>query len=298
MGLSRSRRNAEFLLENLKSLSGRLTIRLAGEKAPTSELIALALTHANCLSNAEGNDCWLALNSGFFIPVDDVRDLLPPLQSDEEEASTQIIQQKESRPDLIFVSLSGRKGLNFRFAEVKYWRHLRTARTPSEIERIRSQVESLRKRWRAWYLDSSLPPSLRALRRAKLARVLRFYADKARRHHLLSDQYELISAEIDRMIEKGSDYTFPEISESDRGWVLCPEYSGEKPVEISPASWDTREACCVRKDEGTWCRRSTCRRYARSSKRTARSLRTTRARTAGGSRPRRRRSGHGPCGTG
>ena len=38
MGLSRSRRNAEFLLEHLKSLSGRLAIRLTGEKAPTSEL--------------------------------------------------------------------------------------------------------------------------------------------------------------------------------------------------------------------------------------------------------------------
>ena len=48
MGLSRSRRNAEFLMEHLKALSGRLAIRLTGQKAPTSELIALALCHANC----------------------------------------------------------------------------------------------------------------------------------------------------------------------------------------------------------------------------------------------------------
>ena len=240
MGLSRSRRNAEFLLENLKSLSGRLTIRLAGERAPTSELIALALTHANCLSEGETTDCWFSLKSGFFIPVDDVRDLLPPLQSEDESGPTDNIQERESRPDLIFVSLSGRKGLVFRFAEVKYRRHLRTARTPSEIERVRSQVESLRKRWQSWYLDGSLAPSLRALRRAKLARVLRFYADKGRRHQLPSDQYELISAEIDRMIERGADYVFPEIPESDRGWVLCPEYSGDKPVEISPPGWETR----------------------------------------------------------
>src|SRR5262249_26048015 len=34
--------------------------------------------------------------------------------------------------------------------------------------------------------------------------------------------------------------TFPEVSESDRGWVLCPEYSGDRPVEISPLGWDTR----------------------------------------------------------
>ena len=55
MGLSRSLRNAKYLLENLKSLSGRLAIRLTGQKAPTSELIALALCHANCL-NAEEDD--------------------------------------------------------------------------------------------------------------------------------------------------------------------------------------------------------------------------------------------------
>jgi DNA phosphorothioation-dependent restriction protein DptH len=240
MGLSRSRRNAEFLLENLKGLSGRLAIRLAGEKGPTSELIALALCHANCLSEPASSDCWLSLDNGFFVPVDDVRDLLPPLHSEDEHGSTEDVDQKESRPDLIFVSLSGRKGLLFRFAEVKYRRHLRTARTPSEIERIRVQVESLRRRWTTWYLDDALPPSLRAVRRAKLARVLRFYADKALRHHLPAEQYDLISAEIDRMIEKGSDYSFPELADGDRGWVLCPEYSGDKPVEISPPGWNTR----------------------------------------------------------
>ncbi len=49
MGLSSSRRNAEFLMGHLKALSGRLGhLDLTGEKAPTSELIALALSHANC----------------------------------------------------------------------------------------------------------------------------------------------------------------------------------------------------------------------------------------------------------
>ncbi len=241
MGLSRSRRNAEFLLENLKGLSGRLAIRLAGETAPTSELIALALCHANCLSESDTNGCWFPLENGFFVPVDDIRDLLPPLHSSEDEyGATAEIDQKESRPDLIFVSLSGRKGLLFRFAEIKYRRHLRTARTPSEIERIRVQVESLRRRWTNWYMDVALAPSLRAVRRAKLARVLGFYAEKALRHHLPSEQYDAISAEIDRMIEKGSDFSFPELADGDRGWVLCPEYAGEKPVEISPPGWNTK----------------------------------------------------------
>ena len=125
MGLSRSRRNAEFLMEHLKALSGRLAIRLTGQKAPTSELIALALCHANCRHDSENSDCWVSLESGFIIPVDDVRDLLPPLVAEDSNED-----EKESRPDLIYVSTAPRKGLLFRFIEVKYRRHLRAARNP------------------------------------------------------------------------------------------------------------------------------------------------------------------------
>ncbi len=47
MGLDRSERNAKFLAEHLKALSGRLAIRLTGRKETvTSELVALALCHA------------------------------------------------------------------------------------------------------------------------------------------------------------------------------------------------------------------------------------------------------------
>jgi len=235
MGLSRSRRNAEFLMENLKALSGRLAIRLTGEKAPTSELIALSLCHANCRSTAEVGECWVSLETGFFIPVDDVRDLLPPLTAQESNEG-----ENESRPDLIYVSTVPRKGLHLRFIEVKYRRHLRAARTPGELQRIRQQTESLRQRWEDWYCNEGACSSFRAVRRAKLARVLRFYADKAQRHYLPTEQHEIITSEIDRMVEKGADYSFAEGQQTDRGWVFCPEYLGFQPLEISPAGWDTR----------------------------------------------------------
>ena len=67
MGLSRSRRNAEFLMEHLKALSGRLAIRLTGQKTRTSELIALAMCHANCEEAASGTDCWTPLSQGFLV---------------------------------------------------------------------------------------------------------------------------------------------------------------------------------------------------------------------------------------
>jgi DNA polymerase III delta prime subunit len=235
MGLSHSRRNAEFLMEHLKALSGRLAIRLTGQKAPTSELLALALCHASCRTDSENSECWVSLESGFIIPVDDVRDLLPPLVAEDSNEDA-----KESRPDLIYVSTAPRKGLLFRFVEVKYRRHLRTARSPEVLQEIREQVESLRKRWDEWYCQEGACSSFRAIRRAKLARVLRFYADKAHRHSLPKEQYEVIVSEIDRMIEKGADYSFAEMSAGDRGWVFCPEYAGASPLEISPAGWDTR----------------------------------------------------------
>jgi DNA phosphorothioation-dependent restriction protein DptH len=234
MGLSRSRRNAEFLMGHLKALSGRLAIRLTGDRAPTSELIALALSHANCCGPRHISDCWVPLDTGFFISADDVRDLLPPLVREDNSNET------DSRPDLIYVSLLPRKGLSFRFIEVKYRRHLRTARSPETLSSIREQVESLRKRWDAWYCSADVCTPFRSVRRAKLARVLRFYADKAYRHHLSREQYEVMTAEIERMVEKGAEYAFSSVERCDRGWVFCPEFAGDSPMEASPDEWDTR----------------------------------------------------------
>lgn len=252
MGLSRSRRNAEFLTEHLKALSGRLAIRLTGQKAPTTELIALAMCQANCYRAPEDDECWTPLLAGFFMPVDDIRDLLPPV-ADEPETGGDASQSdsdndtKATRPDLIYVSLTPRRGLLFRFAEVKYRRHLRTARSPEALDSVRRQVESLRRRWDVWYGVNEVCASFRAVRRAKLARVLRFYADKARRHAddgegvgLLREAYDALVTEIDRMIERGGDYSFVTIERPDRGWVFCPEYAGGKPLDITPTGWDTR----------------------------------------------------------
>jgi hypothetical protein len=251
MGLSRSRRNAEFLREHLKALSGRLAIRLTGQKAPTAELIALAMCRANCFHSVEHDDCWTSLRTSFFVPVDDIRDLLPPVADSPEEgdgSEPEIdVGSKATRPDLIIVSLVPRKGLLFQFAEVKYRRHLRTARSPEALQSVRQQVESLRQRWDEWYGGEGVCASFRAVRLAKLARVLRFYSDKARRHAddeegvgLSREAYDALVTEIDRMIEKGGDYSFAAIEHPDRGWVFCPEYAGSKPLDITPSGWETR----------------------------------------------------------
>ena len=233
MGLSRSRQNAEFLLGHLKSLSGRLAIRLTGSKPPTSELIALAVSHANCRKASATDDCWVSLKDGFIVPVDDVRDLLPPLQEKNGDDETR------ARPDIVYVTTVPRRGLVFRFIEVKYRRHLRAARAPEVLRKIHEQTESLHRSWYDWYSHEDVS-SFRAVRRAKLARVLRFYVDKAHRHYLPIERHKELSSEIDRMIERGGDYAFHTVEAGDRGWVFCPEYAGRDPLEISPKGWNTR----------------------------------------------------------
>ena len=234
MGLSRSRHNAEFLLEHLKALSGRLAIRLTGHRPATSELISLAVSHANCQHASTSDDCWVSLDDGFVVPVDDVRDLLPPLTGSDGEGA------KGTRPDLIYITVEPRKGLVFRFIETKYRRHLRAARSPDILEYVRRQVQALRERWDRWYGNEDVSAAFRAIRRAKLARVLHFYAGKAHRHGLPTERHKVLIAEIDRMIERGGDYAFAASAAGDRGWVFCPEYAGHRPLKISPDDWSTQ----------------------------------------------------------
>ncbi len=241
MGLSRTRRNAEFLLEHLKSLSGRLAIRLTGNVAPTSELIALAIAHANCRRATDDGACWTPLDRGFLVPVDDVRDLLPPLRDDGDDGHNGADGGgRQTRPDLIHVSTQPRRGLAFRFIEVKHRRHLRQARAPDLLRQVQEQTVALRSRWQEWYGHESVYSAFRAVRRAKLARVLRFYADKAHRHGLSTERYQNVVAELDRMVERGADYAIQPAPDGDRGWVFCPEYAAPEPLEISPAGWGVR----------------------------------------------------------
>lgn len=235
MGLTRSRRNAEFLLGHLKALSGRLAIRLTGHKLASSELIALAASHASCQVAQADDECWCSLKDGFFVPVDDVRDLLPISNGHDDQSHT-----TGARPDLIFVTTGYRKGLTFRFLEVKYRGHLVTARAPDVLKLIRKQTRNLRAQWERRYCDQELCASFRAIRRAKLARVLRFYADKAHRHGMPAERYRDLMSEIDRMIKSGGDYKFAKSTAGDRGWVFCPEYRGALPQKISPESWDMK----------------------------------------------------------
>ena len=213
MGLSSSARNCKFLLWHLKGLSGRLAIRLASEGTKAGELVALALVHAACASAEAGLPVWLPLAEGFFIPLDEISDIVPQAGGNPGE---------NRRADLVFVTAGSRRSLEFRFVEVKFRRHLRIARSTDLLESMVGQVAAVRKRWEEHFFGAK-SPTTRALRRSALARLLYFYVDKARRHYLSPEAHERLRREIDKLLVHGDAYVPVAPERPDYGYVFCPE---------------------------------------------------------------------------
>ncbi|WP_246647750.1 ATP-binding protein [Rhizobium laguerreae] len=217
MGLSSSERNSRFLVSQLKALSGRLAIRLADGGTRTGELIALALMYAHCVAGGDQKGPWLNVAQGFLIPVDEIADHAPIVQMAATDGET------ARRADFIHVSAPTRGPLEFRFVEVKHRRHLRTARQPDMLAHMVKQTSELRERWMNWFFGDSLQPLDRVVRRAQLAKLLRFYVDRAGRHRLTPQAWARLSAEIDQMVLKEA-YLPGAVADPDLGYIFCPEH--------------------------------------------------------------------------
>src|SRR5450759_5649597 len=111
----------------------RVSLAAGGDDLPAkrvgAELVALSLVRANCLKCEPEAECWLPLSSGFVVPLDDVRDLVPTESSEDEEAvdseeAREGPHEDSRRADMLFISVASKGRLQFRFAEVKYRRHL------------------------------------------------------------------------------------------------------------------------------------------------------------------------------
>ncbi len=227
MSLSSSRKNCEFLINQLKALSGRLAMRLASPSDLNRELIALALLQANC-SNP-GSECWPDLRQGFFVPVDDVRDLAPVEKQPKNAVLPTVL---GVRCDMIYVTAAPRSGLFLRYIEVKYRRHVRAARDPELIEHIAEQVEGHRDRWNDWYFSDELSPVEASVRRSRLVRALNFYLEKGHRHSLEDKAFERLRKELDRMVTE--EVCRVRVDESQTlGFIFCPEVTSGTPEEVT-----------------------------------------------------------------
>jgi hypothetical protein len=221
MQLSCSPRNCEFLLIQLKGLSGRLAMRLANSTQHPGELVALSLLYANCLK--ESHPGWCDLREGFFVPLDDVPELCP--------SSHGLLNGPSNiKADLVYVTASKRGSLSMCFVEVKYRRHLRLARNEDLLNAIHSQLKNTRDYWLTNFLSESLTQSEASIKRSMIGRILRFYADKAKRHYLQDDVYNRLVKEIDRFISQSNKYQVNLLP--DKGFIFCPEFTGDAPEMI------------------------------------------------------------------
>jgi hypothetical protein len=85
-----------------------------------------------------------------------------------------------------------------------------------------------------WFFGSSLKPSERTIRAGRLARTLRFYADKARRHYLEEGVYARICTELERLLREPADYEPTFTERSDRAFIFCPDFAPSTPEELFP----------------------------------------------------------------
>ena len=228
MGLSNSRQNCEFLLHQLKALSGRLAIRLVSD-ATQQEIISLAMVYAQSSDATADNVVWPSLTDGFFLPLDDLSDLIPSTKEHDENQPDETEPNSQSRADLVYVTtLKKGPGLEFRFVEVKYRRTLMSARASTLVTLINNQINQAANRWQAEFNGEGLSPFFQ---RSRLYRVLRFYADKARRHNLGEPAFLKIQTQLGRLL---TDDRIPFVIEAGKhlGFIFCPDYRGESPDKL------------------------------------------------------------------
>jgi DNA phosphorothioation-dependent restriction protein DptH len=182
-------------------------------------MIALALVQAHCAQYEDAGGAWLDLTQGFFLPVDEIADLEPVCGLPEMGEGL----DGGHRADFIHVKAPAKGPLEFRFVEVKHRLHLRTARQPELLQGILKQTGDLRRRWDSYFFGPSLKPVERAIRRSQLARILRFYADRAARHRLSALAWSRLTREIDQLLLKEK-YQPAQLERPDVGYVFCPEH--------------------------------------------------------------------------
>jgi len=124
------------------------------------------------------------------------------------------------------------------------------------IDTIAAQLDASRARWEKLFGQEH--HLLKNGAAARLARVLRFYAQKGRRHSLTADAYDRIEREILKLSREGTEYVMPVLSEQERpgvGFVFCPEYGGVAPAIIGDDIWLFGPALLPESRRGTFCRR-------------------------------------------
>jgi DNA phosphorothioation-dependent restriction protein DptH len=176
MGIPGTGFHATQILDVLKSISGRLALKLINNRKDAKEIIGLALTR---LLLQESGD----LKTGILIPVDSHIDLFAEHKRAADDSNIRL-----QRSDLIFVRVKGNK-LVFRLIEVKYRGNVGGVGEDMILkEAIVGKNADTRKVFESRFVPKPEKDRLdRELQNKELANLVHFYVERSRRHGLLAD---------------------------------------------------------------------------------------------------------------
>ncbi len=176
MGIPGTGFHATQILDVLKSISGRLALKLINNPKDAREIIGLALTR---LLLQEGG----VLKSGILIPVDSHIDLFAEHKRTAADSSIRI-----QRSDLIYVRAEQNK-LVLRLIEVKYRSNVGGAGEDMILkDAIAGKNADTQKVFESRFVPKTANDRLdRELQNKELANLLRFYAERSRRYGLLEE---------------------------------------------------------------------------------------------------------------
>jgi hypothetical protein len=199
------------VLSHLKTVSGRLALRVVGDDAHAREAVSLGVVTSYLGSKH-------LLDDSILIPVDAHPELFGP-NAPREAAS-------RSRCDLLRVRF-GRGRMDVAFIEVKS--RSATAQSEELMQRIAEQIEATEDVVRDLFFRRDPPRLDRALQRSRLATILRFYLGRSQRYGLVSGEetLRLMSDSIDRL-ESG----IPDMRAERLGFVVNLFGKPQPPVRV------------------------------------------------------------------
>lgn len=190
----------EVVLESLRSLSGRLALRLMASSTQSAEITGLLLAR-------------LALEEAGFvrdrliIPLDAHRGWFD-LGDDEDPANGARSQQ---RADLLLIGLYPKtRRIRMSIVEVKLREELDDARRLDLYGKMRDQAENTRDVLRRQFDPSffSTPRTDRLLRAKELSTVLAFYARRSRRYHFMDEATLNVALDFIQDLDAGYELDF------------------------------------------------------------------------------------------
>jgi len=200
-GLHLERGDEVVVLEALRSLSGRLALRLLSSPTHSSEVVGLLLSR------------WLLEHAGLLsdqivIPLDAHRSWFVS------SSDSDVPNVNQRRADLLLARFDAKtRTICFTIVEVKLREELSDSARFYLYQQMREQSESTEKCLRQRF-DPHLYPSERAdylLRTKELTTVLSFYIRRAQRYHLITDDEAANAIEFVQSIDSGFSLDFQSI---------------------------------------------------------------------------------------